>query len=649
MKLHPYIKIRGANGENLTEDIESFTYRYSEENDDECNLRIYSSNPKLADIPYLQEGSKIQVEWGYTDNSEYNSRTVYIFDTTTTYNDSGITLELICHEKFTMTKINKAGGAKGSNSTSKKDTQVLILGFDVLEKLNIAVEAGNPELVKLLNDAGIKIESNSLKLTTSGWVDSSTADIKAYQSGQNVGLGYSKGTQINQKAVNIDMGMDMVYHNTTIPSYRTLRKYLDKLPGGPYVIDSRDDSVTIRTRDFSKKPVKQYSYKGENGELLDFTPETKNREYSKGSSRVSATGWDAKRKKAYGSTSSKNTGAVLADGQVYNDVIRALWNKYPQSKPIFYTLVEENAERAAKLKQQPSSKSGKAVKFQAPTSMWENIIQEANDNHKAQQGAARAQNERAIKNIREKLGAKGPYTYEPEEVGEGIQTYEPWEKEGRKPARMRKNGGHDAAVDETYVFRRATAPKLAGYDYSKKKTGTPEEALLTGNEGKGVKEKVSSASKNLNQNRQLDNNPATARVVGNPYLECGQIITILNVADKHAGNYYIKEVEHQIGPDGYITNINSMTRQGTNKNQTAVKSVQASSAGEKIHSTLPEPLMGKGVKINGQIDPAPIVNTQVGPKVQEGSSVGKVQPGDTLTVNLNSVGNIIKSTLAKDV
>lgn len=47
----------------------------------------------------------------------------------------------------------------------------------------------------------------------------------------------------------------------------------------------------------------------------------------------------------------------------------------------------------------------------------------------------------------------------------------------------------------------------------------------------------------------------TARVIGDPDLQSGKIITIMNVGKKFSGNYYIVSAEHTIGPSGYITNL----------------------------------------------------------------------------------------------
>lgn len=619
MKLTPFVRIYGENGDELRDGITRFTYRYSEENDDECHLQFQTLDVKIADKPPYQEGKKLTVEWGFLNNPETAQRTIYIFDTVTAYTDNGVNLELICHEKFTMSKINKAGTSKGNNKTSKKDSQVLVLGFDVLSRLQVAIEDGNQELVNLLKSAGIEIQSDSLRLTESGWVDSNTADVVGYKANQNVGLEYKKGTQVNQKEVAISPGMDMVYYNASVASFRTLRKYLDKLPGGPYVIDSRDDAVTIKTRDFGKDPVRAYHYKDEDGELLDFTPETKNRQHAKGSSRTSVTGWDSKTKKVTNSTSSKNTGTVLADGSTENTLIESLWSKYPLARPYNPFPAGENIpDRQFNLKEPKKNQPTGATTF--GVNLWEQQLEEDRRNRQR-----REQTEPGVKTIKD-LGGTGPNNYNPDEVKESTQSLEPWETPGRVPARQnKKNGGITGGRDNTYVYQEKTMPQ-----WRVTPAGTPEKNRVVGDEGSNAHNKIKSSAKNEREDNQLKNNPASARMIGNPLLKTGSIITILNVAEKHAGNYYIQEVEHQIGEDGYITMINTMVRQGSNKTNKKVKTKEASISSEKVsinNTAQPE-------KVDKKTE-EPVVNNKVGPSKNEPIKVTTISNQDKVRVENN--------------
>ena len=69
---------------------------------------------------------------------------------------------------------------------------------------------------------------------------------------------------------------------------------------------------------------------------------------------------------------------------------------------------------------------------------------------------------------------------------------------------------------------------------------------------------------NLRRNGELNKNPATATVWGEPLLECGYLITITGVAKKYSGNYYIKKAIHSVDlSSGYMVDL-ELARQGDN-------------------------------------------------------------------------------------
>lgn len=69
---------------------------------------------------------------------------------------------------------------------------------------------------------------------------------------------------------------------------------------------------------------------------------------------------------------------------------------------------------------------------------------------------------------------------------------------------------------------------------------------------------------NNRRDAELKNNPGYIEVIGDPSLKKGQIITILGVSKKYSGNYYIKEITHEIdGFRSYIVRADIM-RQGVN-------------------------------------------------------------------------------------
>lgn len=641
IKLTPYVKVFNAKGEQLNDRINMFTYKYSEENDDECILQIESDDPFIADNPNFQEGQKLSVEWGYIDSGESVSRIVYIFETVTDYGDSGVRLSLTCHEKFAITKMNKASTSLGVNQTSKNDTQVLALGADVIEALQISVITDKSQTSqKFLKELGIEFKDNGsrIELTSSGWVDNRSSKSAGYQPNQNYGLTYNKGSQVT-KGVDISKGYpDMIYFNATSSTYKTLRKYLDKLPGGPFVIDSRDDSVTIRTRNYNQDPVREYAYKGEDGELLSFTPESKNRQFARGSSRTSATSWDAKSKVGIKSTSSGNKGTTLADNFIENSFLQGIWSQYPSSRPydlnkllIPQEKAKAKAKAAAAKKQEDSSWKNRPMDYNGGYDMMTDPVIKASKDTEAR----RAKTE--TKAVADRIGmsptggkVKPPKDWKPpttvDDDGEIVRYYEVTELGGAKPARQRKaNGTFSAAVNTTRVDSRHIMPI---YD---EPVGVPESSKQMGNEGSDAANKAKGFSSNSKADSQLENNPASARTIGNPFLAVGVLITITNVSKKHSGNYYVKEVEHQIGDDGYNCTIGKLTRQGTKKATKAVKISTADEASETFNIDQESDSLLENLK-SGDV----IVNNKVGPEKQYGFPVNSLSgPISNITIGPN--------------
>jgi hypothetical protein len=69
---------------------------------------------------------------------------------------------------------------------------------------------------------------------------------------------------------------------------------------------------------------------------------------------------------------------------------------------------------------------------------------------------------------------------------------------------------------------------------------------------------------NLGKNAELEKNPASAKIIGDPRIEPGMLITILEVSKKYMGNYYITKVTDEVdGSVGYITSL-ELRRHGHN-------------------------------------------------------------------------------------
>lgn len=505
IKIAPYIKITSEEGKTLQDRITKFDYLYSEEEDDVCELTVESDNPKLADDPAFQEGKSLTVTWGYLDYTPLQStRKIYIFDTRTEYSEDGITLTLVCHEKFAISKMDTARNKTANGSTDKNVTKVLF-STDVWENFNVdqLSDLVYRRLSASSQGKDSKYDPRLNKNSSSTEASFAKADNSLNPLNSDNNLQYvNPDDPLSPKlSYNPAEGMLVTLYNGSNSTYRTLKTWFDKQSGGPYVIDSRDDKVTIRLRNLFDDPVRSYVYKGEDGELLSFTPESKNRSKSKTSNQIDTVNWDSSSKSAILQTSSKEKEAI-------NDSpTMKIWNASPVPVNPFW--FQQNQE----------------------------------ENNKA----------RVIGPNSKKVGSKDWKKPEPKDSGKAskYETDRGWLIYTDDFVRSVQKTPFGLKEEKT-----TTAPEYVKKQKTKPKDG-PSKTIVRASESSRSSK---SFAENRRKNDDLETNPATAKMIGNPLLECGKVINVSNVASKHAGKYYIKECRHTIDNEGYMTSIEKMVR-----------------------------------------------------------------------------------------
>lgn len=535
MNIAPFIKITTTTGEIFNEkEVVGFTYKYSEEDDDVAEITIQSGDVMLCDRPGVQEGEALTCTWGYLDGGPVQTRKVYIFDTKAEYSEEGVVLNLTCHEKFVMTKMNVAA-PKNPSTSKEKDPNKIIIQSDVLNNIFINNKSTsnlgffdkatnlNPRdkalIERSINDPAFKNDGTTLRPTQETMYDYEDPQIDA----RNIRV--TRNTD----------SLNVTFYNGNAPTYRSLREYLDKAPGGPYVIDSRDDEVTIRTRDMGQRPLFDYAYGGEPGTLLTFSPETKNRSKASTSENVKTISWDTENQKATVSTSENKS-----EGQTQ----QYLWEKL----------------------QQANSSVG--------TPEWFKNLQNQPLRPRLVGDAAAAVGIKEWPQVTEYMGDKGDERYKPYTLNDGNILYTDNKEMGKGTTGQNLGSGTLAPRDNTSTI-------LPHYIRKTPVKNAPGKSIVLGAE---TAPQAKAYAENTRTNSQLENNPATATMVGNPLLKSGIIITISNVARRHAGKYYIKDCTHTLDDNGYITSIDVMVRPGIKTSSTKVDVRPPETDRQKIES-----------------------------------------------------------------
>ena len=292
----PYRKVFTSDGKDVSELVIKFKYKYSEKKADECTLVLKSADKTLPDKPLLQDNCRLTVTWGYI-NGASKTRKVYIFDSDPKLDDNGVELTLTCHDKFSGVG-DVTDNHVHTNATLEdvaKRTGALY-GLKV-EFLKNEYEADNA----LTNDVNNPYGSPVLPGPSSAGFNKFLA-TRGYER-ENITVNNKDGTVITKKIV-VPLNMENIltkygYLPQANKSHKQLLHELaHKEPGGPYIVTGRDDGLIIRKRNFNQKPFRTYSFAKEDGNLLEFNPEIKNKHKHKGSAKTTVVSFDRYNKQA---------------------------------------------------------------------------------------------------------------------------------------------------------------------------------------------------------------------------------------------------------------------------------------------------------------------------------------------------------------
>jgi len=310
---------------------------------------------------------------------------------------------------------------------------------------------------------------------------------------------------------------------------KSTRQVIDELaakePGGPVVVETRDDKLIVRKRNFGLKPYRTFEFGGDTSELLEFTPESKNK--SNASVAYDYEGWDKTNKTFHQGT---------ANGITTN----------PDNDPVLGAALQfkQNVEELKKL------------------------------------------GDKSVYGIKDPNDPKGPVGV-PFIKGQLAQTNQS----------ILFSSPNTPINDNPMRPTQFIAPALINLDEENKHIDNLLNPKVPNPEATDAESSFAKAE-NLRSQGELEKNPATARIIGDPNIEVGMIITIIHVAKKHMGNYYVSKVSEELdSTGGYITTL-EMFRHGHNIPIPNV-TIPAEVAGKQNNKLLGDTASdGKKVKIN---------------------------------------------------
>lgn len=328
----------------LTHPIDKFKYTYDEQEPDECVFTVRSMDWSLPDLPEFQLKVELRVTWGYI-GGQTKSRKVYIQDLKPSFEKDGLFFEITCTDKSielrksNSKKLHKKGdviglasalGKKhgietyieyGPNNTASFQGFLNSLPQKPKPKKNTRRGSGNifesavGSLLGFPNqDQEFKRDAQKVQFDlqeTTGFAQGlsparlllSNYDefVERVEGSRKVGKMPSQEffasnpyfTEMYLKSLKAkeQEGSDQT-PQAGKTDHAVLREKLNGFDNEPYVLDSRDDELTIRKRNFNQTPFRKYTYQGEDGFLLTFNPVTKSRSRSSNNNAVQYSGWD---------------------------------------------------------------------------------------------------------------------------------------------------------------------------------------------------------------------------------------------------------------------------------------------------------------------------------------------------------------------
>jgi hypothetical protein len=543
----PYVRVFSSRGE-ISFELKSFTYKYSQEEDDVAQLELLSSEVDLPDRADLQEGSIITITWGYI-NGPSVTRKVVIRDIKVNFSSEGISLGLVCTDKASLAKVNNSKKVHSYTDLEK-------LAKELAEKNGLVFKG----ISRLVDENTLEIDSEKNLVTFNTYFTPSGDIAKGVAPDAVVKIPFKAYVSIPQASRS---------------DFQLLRYMANNEPGGPYEVTGRDEELIVRKRALNLKAKKAFTYKGEPGNLIEFTPESKNLTKKSESVNSIVSGFDPELKAAFEAYANETTTKVPKVG---GDIVDSPLNTANFGTTLNRVLTGA-AAGAAGGSIFPAVGTATGALTGATVGLIWGLAEEFRDiatsdpspftpRDSAQEvvfGATREKVERML-NTRgyvEKLKSDLPKNVEQDtqqvteykhEGGVGVTPH------GLLPYRVfstsspyffKPDANTSTAVDNTRVVRLI---RDTPYDYSSHKVtveSNPKDAQAE--------------AANRQAEAALEKNPASATVVGDISLRSGEVYSFLNVSKKYSGNYYCIECVHTLdNSKGFIITM-QLRRNSTGK------------------------------------------------------------------------------------
>jgi hypothetical protein len=550
----PYVKVYSSLGE-ITSRITDFNYKYSQEADDTCQLRIEELDTDLPDRPEFQEGAILSVIWGYIGEDEKAARKVVITNIKVSYTETTIALDLLCTDK--------ASRIKATSSKTVHKGNVVSIAKDIAEKNGLRYEG--------ISEDGKSLDvSEIIGIAKPGFFDNNG--------------NYTIAVDNTAVPKQINFRLYDVLPQANRSDFHALKDAADGDPNGPLEVYGRDDALIVRPKNLNQKPLKTYTYADGSGLLLSFFPETKNLSRKQSASNINIDAFNPEDKTAYNINTNDFTNGMAKLGDTTDVPARFENSGLPDSTDaeVIQKKVNTGPNQMSQVYVYPLEGKPGAVKINADKPQTDIKVDKKSLRYQLDHPAnTEVKKDPKFKKPKADV-LDGNFVLNAEYGIVHFVTYNT-----AAPGFFNKDGIYTEAIDATAVV----IPHGTTFTYNRavdnnKNIPSPEHSL----------EEAYGKGSNAQADASLKKNPAELEVVGDPLLESGKIVAVLNVSKKYSGNYYIEECTHSIPNRGPYKTTMKLSKN-------ALGSTSADTPSKVAVNSLTIPKTNKKIIINKQINP----------------------------------------------
>jgi hypothetical protein len=310
----------------ITDNGDRLSYTYDETEDDDCEITIRVEDPSDVDLPQFQEKAQLRVIWGFM-GGETTTRIVTIQEAKPHYDKESVYIVLACTEKGASMKsasdrsIAKDGlvGAAQDKADKHGLDAYLEVPDDGIRLDSLPGESTTQYITRVNRARAERMYAEQQKQTPDQQQKAIRILLKDYRENyhkkefevrRQVQQEYEDGADINveeevKRRVNkVDNLSKWLSENFKGPNDMSApqagksdKQFLDDLGkrtrNGTTIIETRDNNLIIKKRNYNQRPYKAYVFGDTIGELLEFAPETHNRRKKGSAAALGFSGWDA--------------------------------------------------------------------------------------------------------------------------------------------------------------------------------------------------------------------------------------------------------------------------------------------------------------------------------------------------------------------